>query len=45
MSYLYQVLTQRVDVWRAANYPCDEFPAIRGILEFATEDGVTSGCR
>ena len=39
MSYLYQALAQRVDAWRAANYPCDAFPAIREILEFATEDG------
>lgn len=39
MSYLYQVLTQRVDVWRTENYRCDEFPAVREILEFATEDG------
>ncbi len=39
MSFLYQVLTLRVDAWRAANYPCDGFPAIREILEFATEDG------
>ena len=39
MSYLYQVLAERVDGWRAENYPCDDFPAIREILEFATEDG------
>lgn len=39
MSYLYQVLSQRVDTWRAAHYPCDDFPAIREILEFALEDG------
>jgi len=39
MTYLYQALTQRVDAWRAANYPCEGFPAIREILEFATEDG------
>jgi hypothetical protein len=39
MSYLYQALTQRVDAWRASNHPCDDFPAIREILEFATEDG------
>lgn len=45
MSYLYQVLTQRVDAWRAANYPCDAFPAIREILEFATEDGETDQLR
>lgn len=45
MTYLYQVLTQRVDAWRAANYPCDEFPAIREILEFATEDGESAQLR
>jgi type III restriction enzyme len=45
MSYLYQVLTQRVDVWRAGNYPCDAFPAIREILEFATEDDETGQLR
>jgi hypothetical protein len=45
MSYLYRVLAQRVDVWRAANYPCDAFPAIREILEFATEDGETGQLR
>lgn len=39
MSYLYQVLSQRVDTWRTANYPCEGFPAIREILEFALEDG------
>lgn len=45
MSYLYQVLTQRVDAWRAGNYPCDAFPAIREILEFATEDDETGQLR
>lgn len=45
MSYLYQVLTQRVDAWRVSNYPCDAFPAIREILEFATEDGETGQLR
>ena len=45
MPYLYQVLTQRVDAWRAANYPCDAFPAIREILEFATEDSETGQLR
>ena len=39
MTYLYQALSQRVDAWRTANYPCDEFPAIREILEFALEEG------
>ena len=39
MPYLYQVLAERVDAWRIQNYPCADFPAIREILEFATEDG------
>lgn len=45
MSYLYQALTQRVDAWRVGNYPCDAFPAIRELLEFATEDGETGQLR
>lgn len=45
MAFLYQVLTNRVDAWRAANYPCDQFPAIREILEFATEDGEAAQLR
>lgn len=39
MSYLYQALAERVATWRAENYSCDNYPAIREILEFATEDG------
>lgn len=38
MSYLYQALSERIDTWRAENYPCDAYPAIREILEFAVED-------
>lgn len=34
-----------MDAWRAANYPCDEFPAIREMLEFATEDGEVAQLR
>jgi type III restriction enzyme len=45
MSYLYQVLAERVDAWRDANYPCDDYPAIREILEFAVEDGDTGHLR
>jgi len=45
MTYLYQALSQRVDGWRAANYPCDDFPAIREILEFALEDGASGQLR
>ena len=45
MPYLYQALAERVDRWRAANYPCDGFPAIREILEFAVEDAETDQLR
>jgi len=38
MSYLYQALSERIDSWRAENYSCDDYPAIREILEFAVED-------
>lgn len=38
MSYLYQALSDRVDIWRADNYPSADYPAIREILEFAVED-------
>lgn len=45
MNYLYQELATRVDAWRAANYPCDDHPAIREILEFAVEDQETGQLR
>ena len=45
MSYLYQELAARVDAWRAENYPSDNYPAIREILEFAVEDQETSQLR
>ena len=45
MSYLYQALAERVATWRAANYSCDHYPAIREILEFATEDGEAAQLR
>ena len=38
MSYLYQILTERVDEWRSSYYPCDDYPTVREILEFAIED-------
>lgn len=38
MTYLYQALTHAVDDWRAAHYPCDRYPALREILEFATDE-------
>ena len=39
MTYLYQALTHRVDEWRTAHYACDQFPAIREVFEFASDDG------
>ena len=48
MSNLFQVLTERVDAWREADYPCPEerdFSAIREILDFATEDSSTGQLR
>jgi len=45
MTYLYQELSARVDAWRAQNYSCNSFPAIREILEFAYEDGESGQLR
>jgi type III restriction enzyme len=45
MAYLYQALSERVDQWRAAHYFCDEFPALREILEFALEEGESGQLR
>lgn len=45
MTYLYQALAERVDTWRTANYPSDDYPAIREILEFAIEDEETGQLR
>ncbi|MGB4468687.1 MAG: hypothetical protein WBI41_11665 [Azovibrio sp.] len=45
MSHLYQALSAQVDGWRAAHYPCDTYPAIREILEFAVEDAETGQLR
>ena len=45
MTYLYQALSEKIDAWRGANYPCDDYPAIREILEFAVEDDETGQLR
>lgn len=42
MSLLFQALAQGVDAWRAAHYPCPDYPAIGEVLAFAVEDE-TSG--
>lgn len=38
MSHLFQALAQRVDTWRANDYACPDYPAIREILEFALDE-------
>lgn len=45
MTHLFQALASRVDTWRAAGYPCDDFPALREIFEFATDDEPTGRLR
>ena len=39
MSHLFQALTERVNTWRDAGYPCGEYQAVAEILQFAVEDG------
>lgn len=34
-THLHQRLAPQVEAWRAADYPCDEFPAIAEILQWA----------
>jgi len=34
--HLYQILAQKVDVWRNAGYPTEEYPVISEILEWAS---------
>jgi hypothetical protein len=45
MTYLYQTLAAQVDHWRENNYPSDDYPAIREILDFATEDSENAQLR
>lgn len=45
MTYLHQVISEKVDAWRTDNYRCDDYPTIREILEFATEDVETGQLR
>jgi hypothetical protein len=44
VTFLYQALAGQVDAWRSANYPSD-YPALKEILEFATEDTETGQLR
>ena len=34
MPHLYQILTEKVNAWREAGYPCEDYPAIAEILEY-----------
>src|SRR5665647_1985727 len=45
MTYLYQALAAKVDEWRQKKYPCDEYPAICEVLEYAVEDEETEQLR
>lgn len=38
MTHLHEVLAERVNEWREQGYPCEQFPAIAEILDFAMED-------
>lgn len=38
MTHLFQALAGRVDGWREAGYPCNSYPALREVLEFATDE-------
>lgn len=37
MTHLYEEIARRVDAWRAGGYPCDNYPAIAEILDWALE--------
>ena len=45
MTSLFQSLAVQVDIWRQAKYPCESYPSIREILEFAVEDEDTGQLR
>ena len=38
MTHLFQALAARVDGWRAAGYPCDAYPALCEVLDFACDE-------
>lgn len=38
MSHLHEAIATRVNEWRSAGYPCETYPAISEILNFAFED-------
>lgn len=39
MNHLFQALGQRVDAWRAGDYICPDYPAIREILDHSQDEG------
>lgn len=40
--HLYEILSAKVAEWRRQNYPCDDFPAIAEILEWAQKPDISS---
>lgn len=36
INHLHQILTERVQTWREAGYPCEDFPVLAEILEHQT---------
>lgn len=43
--HLHQALADAVDQWRAADYPCERYPAIAEVLHYAYSDGDERGLR
>lgn len=42
MTHLYELIAQNVTSWREDGYPCDDYPAIAEILDYARlPDGET----
>jgi hypothetical protein len=35
MPHVYELLRSKVADWRAAGYPCDDYPAVGEILDYA----------
>ncbi len=38
MKHLYQLLSAKVDAWRAAGYPCAGYPAIAEVLTYQRDE-------
>ena len=40
MTHLHERIAPRVDAWRADDYPCDDYPAVAEIFEWAHDPGI-----